>query len=685
MNKYLQNTELFAWMPLIGFDKNQEDKGVSAFLERTQFTPHGVNVFLFHPDIVHHHNGLSKEVVLPPDNCSYYASPYNEERTRQPWTNNDLKILIDNLNNHGISPYLSIMGIDLFNHFHQEWVYDHPEILGHYRTCKGAIHALKRFRDGTYYEDFFIEKVCQVLVDYGFSGLHVTDNFCPNGILYDGDFSFDMLDQFSIHTGISIPTAIACPNDESYEAINRRGDWIWNNHREQWIQFYAWRWERFWEKVCNRVHAINRKVFVLGMYCTDPFETLYCLGIDLKRIVRAGVDYLMPNMAANGSSLRHNRPWRYYEQANMIPLTDAFTEESKKINMLSVKDVTEEWDMIHHNPVLLERDINFLLSFHRQIPHGRKRCLDGLNICLSDGIYQEEWRWLKERIESTLGNLPQKSLAPTYVWSDHAHYNLLPEYIHSRRWSLHKFMWELGKLGTISNSIVRTEHITEQSGDLFIPNFDLLSEDEKWKLANYKGGSVFCTASVEKNFTPEAYGINPEIYFEDIYSPYRNCCFAYNITLENKNTFLDLLSEDNSPALTDPFNAEESLSTLSDFMPFQKVSRGFLDAIAALLKCNIQKLICSQFPIIPALMNDGALRLMVINDDWHHYANAIIKINDRKIKQVKNVSRYPLLPVKFSENGRFSFDATNTPNNSQTFKVLVPQAGISIVDVYFKE
>lgn len=686
MADYLENTEIFAWMPLIGFDKNLSDKGVSDFLNRTQFLPHGINLFLFHADIVHKYTGLTEEVILPPDNCNYYASPYNEERSRQEWTNYDLKTLLDHLNSRGIDPYLSIMGIDLGNQFHQEWIYEHPEILGHYRTFKGGIHALKRFKDGTYYEDFFVEQVCRVMEDYGFRGLHVADIFCPTSILCDGDFSFDMLEQFSMHTHIKIPDDIASKNDESFEAITRRSDWIWENHRQQWIQFYAWRWETFWKKVCDRLHAIGRKVYVLGMYCTDPFETLYCYGVDLKRIVNAGVDYLMPNMAANGGALRHNRPWRYYEQANMMPLTDAFVEGSKKINMLSVKDVTEEWDMIHHNPVLLERDINFLLSYHRQVPNGRKRCLDGFNICLSDGIYKDEWEWIGKRITGALDKLPKKSLAPTYVWSDHAHYGLLPEYIQTRRWSLHKFMWELSKLGSVNNSIVRAEHITENSGDLFIPNFDLLSEDEKNFIANYRGGSVICTASIENGFHPETYGIHPDIYFEDRNSVYKNCAFAFNLIIESKENILKALEEeDRSPEISDPFNAEESHNTLSDYMPFQKVSIGFLKACASLLRENIGKLIFSNHTVIPSLMEDGAIRMMIINDDWYHYANATITIKDHQIKEIKNVSQYPLLPIKFSDNKTFNWTSSTKSNGSHTFKVLVPQTGISIVDVYLDD
>ena len=117
-------------MPLIGFDRDQPDKGVSKLIERMGFLPHGISVFMFHPDIVHLHDGLAEEKIFPPDNCSYY-------------------------------------------------------------------------------EDFFADKICKVLTDYGFSGLHVTDNFYPStGTLFCGDFSTDMLQQFAEHSGTVFPRKV---------------------------------------------------------------------------------------------------------------------------------------------------------------------------------------------------------------------------------------------------------------------------------------------------------------------------------------------------------------------------------------------------------------------------------------------------------------------------------------------
>lgn len=681
MLNFYKKTDLFAWMPLIGFDKNLPDKGVSVLSEKIGYDLDGVCLLLSHPDIIHLHDGLKKETTLPPDQCSYYARPYNEERSRQEWTNFDLKKLVGEFRQRGTECFLSIFGLTLDNAFHDEWISQHPELKFQNRYFTAEINVLKRFRDGTYYEDFFVEKVCQVMADYDFSGLHVADFFCPQiGVIKNGDFSLDMLKQFSEHTGFSFPEEILTLED-TMENSAKRGDWVWEHCRVEWISFLCWRWEGFWKKICHRLHAIGRKVFVLGMYCTDPFDTMYCNGIDLRRIVAAGVDYLMPNMAANSCSIGRNRHWPYYEWANMIPFTDAYADKAKKYNMLAVKDATEEWDMIHHAPTYLDRDIGFLSSFVRYQKDGTlKRCLDGNNVCLGDGVGTQEWKWLLERFDIGFDRLPVKSLAPTFVWSDHAHDRMLLEYVTYRRWTPHKFLSELNWEGAHTGAFVRTEDLTQSCGNLFIPNFDLFSEQEIKKIAQYKGGGVICTCTAD--FDPAKYKMTPQLQFTDEDSPFQNKVMVFGMEIPEKEDILALAKErDDAPVLSDPFHAKDSNSTLKETMPYQKVSKGFLKALAMLLKQPFTHLFDCTHPVIPMIMEDGAIRLYLLNDDRLHYADAVITVK-KKIKEVKNVSKFPLLPVRFSENGVFNFLSPHEPKDFRYFRVPIPQAGLGIADLY---
>ncbi|MBE7043320.1 MAG: hypothetical protein E7399_07505 [Ruminococcaceae bacterium] len=685
MSTHYDKADLFAWMPLIGFDKNLPDKGVSKLMNRIQHTLDGVCLLLAHPDIIHQHEGMEEERVLPPDNCSYYARPYNEEQQRQEWTNHELKDLVQRLTNQGTECFVSIFGITLNHLFHQEWIYDHPELLFQNRNFTSQLHVLKRFRDGTYYEDFFADQICRVMEDYGFSGLHVADSFCPQiGVIKNGDFSIDMLEQFMEHTKIQLPQEIITDRIDSTELNAARADWIWEHYRADWIEFLCWRWEAFWKKICDRLHAIGKKVFVLGMYCSDPFDTVYCNGIDLRGIVNAGVDYLMPNMAANSCSIGRNRHWPYYQWANMIPLTDSYADQAKKYNMLAVKDATEEWDMIHHAPTFLDRDIGFLASYLRYQKDGSlKRCLDGHNICLADGVGEQEWHWLLERFDIGFGKMPVASLAPTFVWSDTVQKQMLREYITHRRWTPHKFLSELNWAGVHTGATVRCEDLTNQCGNLFVPDFDLLSEQEKQQLAAYKGGGVICTSA--EDFCPEQYEIQPVFQVIDHDTPFRNKLFVYGMEIENKEELADLAAKtDDAPILEDPFHAPDSNHTLKDTMPYQKVSKGFLKVLCKLMVLPFAHLFESTHPVIPMVMEDGAIRLYLLNDDRLHYADAVIKTK-QPIKEVKNISKFPLLPVRFSENGTFNFMSSHHPGNCRCFRVPIPQAGLGIVDLYLED
>lgn len=678
--------EIHVWMPMIGFDRTAADQGVGRLLERMSFVPNGVSAFLFHPDIVNQHAGMAVERTLPPDNCSYYGSPRNEERCRQDWTNYDLRALLARLTAAGVAPYLGIMGIELGNRWHREWLCEHPEVRVASRTGEWGFNVLKRLADGTYYEDFFVDRLCAVLTDYGFAGLQVADCFCPSSAdLHDGDFSADMFDQFIAHAGLAVPGELSASlHDDSLARRNQRGDWIWASCREAWVEFNAWRWTGFWKKVCDRLHAIGRKVIVLGMYCTDPFETLYCKGVDLRRLVQAGVDYLMPNIVPTGLRLQlPELPDRFQRYMTLAPLTAAFVPDGKLLSLLGVKDATEEWDVLHHAPCLLERDIYTLLSYQTATGTGLRRCLTGLMICLGDGIRGEEWRWLRERLEIGFVEGIKRVLAPTLVWSDAALYNTLPAYIRTRRWTTHRFYYEMAERGTLCGAVLRSEHLATAEGCLFVPNFDLLSAAEKAAVAAYRRGPVVGTAALE-GFAPADHGIRPDIYFEDRFSSYPLCAFAFNTTLENRDAIIALAQADDGTENLkgNPADAAEHGNVLVETLTFCKVTTGFRAACALLLKTAGSSLFTCNLPLLPMLMADGRYRLYLSNPELNSYGYANVTA-ERPIKHVANISTYPVLPVKFmaTASAGVGWMDQESDGTQRTFRVKVTPGGVTILDV----
>ena len=78
----LQN--VWIWMQLLGFRRDDEDRGAKRVLETIGYRPENIVLLLCHPDFVQLHRGMAEEVALFPDNAAYGAIPGNAERSREP-------------------------------------------------------------------------------------------------------------------------------------------------------------------------------------------------------------------------------------------------------------------------------------------------------------------------------------------------------------------------------------------------------------------------------------------------------------------------------------------------------------------------------------------------------------------------------------------------------------------------
>ncbi len=699
----VENGELFIWMQLLGLDRDAPDYGVKAWTQRMGYKPDGVCLFLPHPDIIHQHTDMEKEFTLHPDDCSYCAIPYNTVHERQPWTNYDLRGAVRRIAEAGIAPYLSIQGASYNNLFHREWITDHPELNQYWRDgTHKCVMPLKRFADGTYYEDFFIEKLCKTLIDYDFAGFQMSDNFCPSGILHNSDFSVDMVDQFLSYTGIVPPDEIrASMNSDADEDIRLRGDWLWKQQREQWILFHSWRWEGFVKKICDAVHAIGKKVIALAVYCTDPFETLYCNGIDLKRLMAAGVDYLMPNTLPTSVYMNgfDDRFWRYM---STIPLNAAFLNDTRQLCMLGVKDSTEEWDVMQHTPSLFQRDIYTIVGQQLVKPDGCKRASDGIMICLGDSVEKEEWEYLHKHFAVAYTHDVESVLTPVALWSDAAMYRTLPAVIETGRWSAHKFIYEAAKEGGICGGTVRVEDIACAKGTLFVPNFDLLPEDERVIVAAYANGPLVGT--VPASFDLAAYGLQPDITFTDSDAKFPMMVFACGSALSahaRQRILQNLQLPDTAP---DPEFSINEVPTwtyqLPGTIPFIKHTTGFVRALGSLLYyANDAQIPLScegpeysdefdwcECPNIILKLNNGKYRVFLYNPERERYRRICVSAK-KAILDAQVVSFYPILPVKYGSDKTVSayehkYDGTNKDKEVYTnFVTRIHPNGVTVVDV----
>lgn len=678
--------EIFVWIPLIGFDRDKADKGVADFLQKTITPPAAVSLFLFHPDVVNQHKGMDQEYILPPDNCSYYGSVRNEERYRQEWTNHDLRELCRSLKAHGVQPYLGIMGVYLHDRHHHEWESDHPELLFIYRSGRtSGLNVLKRFNDGQFYEDFFTDRINTVLDDYGFAGLHVADVFCPPSLsICEGDFSADMIDQFTQHSGCSLPEGIVLNLASNETAdVEERAEYVWNHYREELIGFYRWRWEGFFKKLTGRLHGDGKKLIVNNAWCSEPFEAIYRFGIDYKALFRAGVDYMVPETVPVGQHMTaqtldnlDDEPFRYYQYMTMAMFMSAYTPEGKLLCLNGVKDVTEEWDTLHHMSTLLERDIYTLSGYYMNTDQGVRRCIKGMFVCLGDGIRRDEWEWLNSRYDIGFKETPANCQSPTLLWSDFSVEKLLPDYMRSKRWTMHKIVFELAKAGANTGFVARTDDLDRVSGAIFVPNADLYSEREQAALAAYDRGPIIGVAKAGYALPGRKH---PDLYFEDPHPGYALCAFAFNAgALDAATITCDLDDASGEEDIQgDPYLARDPDYFRWD-LRYRKVSQGFVKACAALLKsastADIQS--PARVPVLTYTFEDGRTRVIVINDDRFHYIKPVI-VSKKPLYYVDPVSRYPVLPPKLVNQGKDGL--------YYGFVAKVPPAGLSIFDLVFEK
>lgn len=695
MEKF-KDGKVFIWMQLLGFDRDDPDRGANRYLKQTGFIPDGIFALLFHPDFVHLHQGMSDEYELSANICAYHGIPRNRERERQPWTNYNLRDLVQNLNKKGIGMYASIMGASTDNNHHREWINDHRELERHSRGGGRWGHCiLKRFKDGSLYEDFFIEQLCITLTDYGLRGIHLADGFCANGNLYHGDYSTDLVTQFLDHICIELPDEIISTlGNDTAEVEDYRGDWIWSNVRSQWIEFMCWRWEQFFVKLCSAVHEIGCEVTVLGMYCTDPFETKYCLGLDLARIMDVGVDYLTANIMAAGCYIAN--PWGseenfFHRYMAIAPTTAAHIKKGHLISMLGVQDATEEYDIMKHAPCIHERDIYTMMAYQLIDKFGIRRALEGYMICLGDGIKREDWLSESEKMEVALSADVKQVISPVMLWSDTAYDKMLDEYIKTRRWTPFKHFYEMGKAGTMCGACITSDAISSYSGTLFVPNFDMLSPKEQQKIVEYKTGAVICT--VTTGFDLCDYDIQPTIHFSDIFSDYSMVAFSFGMPLsdnikEKINTLLTV-NDDVPDIAGNPSDLEDYTYTLVDTLPFAKVSAGFIDALALVLKESSGSAITCSMPYLAFVLQNDAWRIYIFNNVEHQYRYADVSITV-SVADVRIVSSFPVLPVRYINvddinSKNLIHDYTKQADVKQNFQVKLLPGGVTIVDVFLKK
>jgi len=490
--------ERWIWTELIGFDNTQADMGVGEYLDNAGFTPTTVCLLIGSPDFILSHESLECEAPLHPDFCARDGHDHNPHRQRQVWTNRQLQELIRQLQTRGVAVFLTVFTRFYGNQFHHEWVSDHREVCMVFASLGwvSSINSLARMADGSYYEDYFIQKLLETLTYYGFDGWHGADGYGPlNGPLWRVDFSDGMLRQFAEARDLALPPEVGGECGHDAERLGARAAWIWRHARHEWIEFYADRWARFWRKAMSALHAAGKRGVINSAWGRAPFESLYRYGIDYRRIVEAGVDGIVVETAAAGLAMDPRpgaaHPSRHYDFLSMLMLIRAYVPDTRLIFLHNAHDVVEQWDAIRHMPTLLEREIYSLANVWHQAGDGSLRPgADGFLVCLGDGLDPDHWRWLRARWELAFDAAPRRALGVTLVWSDAAMAAQVADFTETRAWTPHRILFHLMTRGAMVQATVQAADIDYVEGPLLVLNPHLLAAEELGALRDYSRGPL---------------------------------------------------------------------------------------------------------------------------------------------------------------------------------------------------
>ncbi|MCC7407077.1 MAG: hypothetical protein IT442_03345 [Phycisphaeraceae bacterium] len=671
------------WSDLIGFDHLQPEESVRQFLDECHGMPEAISLFLYSPHFVHDHAGLDEEAVFPREYCSY-IKPRNSKRSRQPWTNVQLKRLVDALHAHGVRVYLSVFAVmyDIADGplVPNRWTREHPELLG--TLSDGSKHhslvVHKSFRDGTPYVDYFVPRLLRVMKDYGFDGFHGADGYSPpHQPLMTADYSDEMVGRFAADRGVQLPEELSGLCDEQPEILAGRAKWIWKHARAEWIRFNADLTTAFWSKVTQALHGAGKKIVLNNAWTREPFEALYRYGVDYHQLASLGIDGFVPETVSTVVQMDGwdgKQPLPLFDAMAMTMLMNAQSPQTPLYPLVCTRDVLESWDNLAHAPASLEREMHAMSNLYtfdtsRQLLRSVTRPM----YCLADDIRPWEWSWLDDNWTRGSAWETRGIRGLTVIFSQPAHDKQLNDYLQTRRMTTHRYMMELMRRGVTILAAANIEQLFSVRGPILVVNPHLLSEPDLEMICSYPHGPVVLlggkAASRPLGTCELSEGAHPDDAAMTIYRP---------------QCELPSMSSPKAPKPAWDASTVEETSNWAANQPYRPVSGAFLDTCATglIALTDAPKVTSTSLALqrqaddhdaLPSIVvqqldgRPGTARLLVGNNTPR---NLFCNIDVHKeIDRVNVVTRFPLMIIE---------------HTGSVLRVKAPAMGVTVMDIAFK-
>lgn len=481
------------------FDNTRADYGVEAFLQKLGFIPSRIFNHETYMDQIHTHNGVIDDTPLEPQWISQRAID-----SFQTWTRRQFKGLIDELHRWGIQFYQGCEAAwSIWPEYGEisrcTYLYEQlPEIFIINRDGRstadggmGGINPLRRFKDGSLYEDMMIRDICRFLIDYECDGFFAADGFAGLVIpLENGCYGDDMIEQFTEYTGIPVPQG----------TTPKRADYIWTHLRGEWAEFYADRWASFHRKLSGAIEGIGKKLTTFTPFQMGPADSLYMFGYDYRKSCEAGLHSVALEIMEEVTSRRFQiaQGWESVGIANATTAMVA-AGATEILWTMATCNCPEHWNTLRDQPVILEREALALPTLRAVMPDGRRiRALDGFLTIFGTDLFEHEWRWLTTRTDEGWSYPVRQQYGMTILWSQKA---LYAHMYHKQMWPVSSGVCTLRYSGipiSQATDIESVGHLKKGESMLLISPLGLEDEDvARLEAAVAAGVSLYVMGDVE--------------------------------------------------------------------------------------------------------------------------------------------------------------------------------------------
>ena len=624
------------WIELIGFDNTLPDYGVGDFLQKTGFTPDMVSFHLTSICFVLTHKGMDAEYNLPLYACSYSGHAGNDDRKRQAWTNLQMAGLVHELHRRGVQVYISMFDFEPeLDEEPYRYLDEHPElrVVPRDGSHTDSLHMLNRFADGTTLEEVYIRQLKAVIHDYQLDGIQVADGVSsPRRSLQDADYSEQTTSRFFAELGITPP--------ETCTDVPSTAEYIFKNHRPEWIRFYRKHWSAFMAHVIEAINSTGAKAAFNSAWTKGPIEAVYRYGADYKAFENVAADLFFLSHDDNSFEMPHSRrKFIHYEFASNMMQLRACLPKLKLTPLCMIRDTLEQWDVLHHMPTAMQRAVAVNLNNYYIDQNGRfKPTTNGPHYCLGDGLKAQDWDLLRMMWDNAFTENVQDVCGVTVVWSDKKCEKELEALIESRLWYNGKWTAELLSHGAAVHKITRLENLPKVQGPVLVINPALLEKEELEAIEAYRGGEVLYLGLMPSGKI--GFSGLPDVQIDPV--PLHD--------------------------VVDPHGA-----IWTDSLTFMEIDRVFVERVAMYINT------LSQLPVITGdygachvneVITSGNTSRLFIDNEEYWYASPVVHTK-RPIKSLYYVTKPECYPI-------------NRPDD-HSFRIRVPGFGMDIVEVTYAD